>query len=75
MNPLLMRSKLTILLLVISLVGHAQDMEEVMQSNDKINVVFAVILIILIGFVSYLFYLDSKVNKLEKRQRSNEKES
>lgn len=59
---------LTVLSLVISLAGHAQnqaEMADTMRSNGKIYVVVGIVLIVLAGLITYLFILDKKVKKLE----------
>jgi hypothetical protein len=60
-----------LLLLVTSVMAHAQDgkkveMADLMRSNGRIYVVVAVMLTILIGLVLYLVRLDRKIGKLEK---------
>ena len=62
-----------IIFLLTTFISNAQEVEEFMQRDDKINVVFVVIMIILAGFVFYLFYLDRKVRKLEESVRKSKK--
>lgn len=60
----------SLLLLLLSAVGHAQEKEvqmgDMMRSNGRIYVVVAVVLTILIGLVLYMMRLDKKISKLEK---------
>ena len=57
-------------LLLVSLIGFAQDkkveMADGMRSNGRIYVVVAVVLTILIGLILYVFRLDRKMSKLER---------
>ena len=57
-------------LLLVSLIGSAQDkkveMADLMRSNGRIYVVVAVVLTILIGLILYVVRLDRKISKLEK---------
>ena len=62
-----MKNILALIIMLLPLLGHAQNIDQIMQEGDKINVVYTVILIILTGFVGYLFYLDLKVKKLDKK--------
>jgi hypothetical protein len=59
-------------LLLVSLIGFAQDkkveMADVMRSNGRIYVVVAVVLTILIGLILYLVRLDRKMTGLEKEK-------
>jgi hypothetical protein len=58
-----------LLMLLSSLVLHAQpdsSTENLMRSNGRIYVVITVILIILAGLILYLVRLDRKMSKLEK---------
>ena len=59
-------------LLLVSLIGFAQDkkveMADTMRSNGRIYVVVAVVLTILIGLILYVVRLDRKISKLEKEK-------
>lgn len=61
-------------LLLVSLIGFAQDkkveMADVMRSNGRIYVVVAVVLFILIGLILYVWRLDRKMTKLEKETKN-----
>lgn len=55
-------------LMLIALIGKAQDVEmaDQLRGEGKIYVVIGVILIILTGLFGYLIRLDRKLRKLEK---------
>jgi predicted tellurium resistance membrane protein TerC len=62
---------LTVLMIAISIISHAQDdkkveMADTMRSNGRIYVVIAVIVTILIGLILYLVRLDRKIGRIEK---------
>jgi heme/copper-type cytochrome/quinol oxidase subunit 2 len=60
------------LLLLLPLLGHAQDrpeMADVLRSNGKIYIVVLVICTIFAGIILFLVYLDRKIRKLEQNQK------
>lgn len=63
-----MKIVLSIVLLLFSIIGFAQEIEmaDKMRAEGKIYVVVAVLSIILIGLFIYLISIDKKVGKLEK---------
>ncbi len=62
-----MKYLLSIVLLFLSALSHAQEIEmaDKMREEGKIYVVVAVITVILIGLLIYLISIDRKVKKLE----------
>ena len=60
------------LLLILSVVTHAQNdkttMADMMRSNGRIYVVIAVVVTILIGLILYVWRLDRKMTRLEKEK-------
>lgn len=60
----------SLLLVMLSVAGNAQEKEvqmgDVMRDNGRIYVVVAVLLTILIGLILYVIRLDKKITRLEK---------
>ncbi|MBK8498895.1 MAG: hypothetical protein IPL52_08785 [Flavobacteriales bacterium] len=65
-----MKTFITLTLLFIACVAHAQDgtpVGDALTGNSKLNVVVAVVGVIVLGIGIWMFAMDRKLSRMEKR--------